>query len=128
MDHGGKTKPLPWKALWAGYNLILLVEALVLFRGHVAALLMGYLPLIVMFAAGANACFWLGPMHEFIVKSILARRAGRPCSPSFLSGLRYFVFALGLLVAMGMVLAWSFRGVPKLEDAKRRAVKTQMRH
>lgn len=118
MNDSKKVIFLRWEKLRIGYNLILLVEGVWLLREYLAAAFTRFRLIMVLFAIAANVCYFLGPMLEICVRTLLGSRADRPRYQSFLVGLRYFLFSVGLLFSMWWALMWAHRGLDHLHDAR----------
>ena len=127
MNDNTKAIILRWEKWRIAYNLILLVEALWFFREHLTPLFTQYTNTVVLFALGANICYCLGPLSEICVRALWRLGSDRTRYQPFLKGLFYFTFSVGLLFSMWWVWMWTLRGVPKFEEARIRAMMTEIR-
>jgi hypothetical protein len=91
---------LAWERLRILYNVILLVQGLICLSVlHPRETFIWMI--IVTFAACANVLYCLGPLTEISIAAVLGRR---------MDGVRYFIFAVGLLFSMYVILAYTMVG------------------
>jgi hypothetical protein len=94
-----------WEKWRIGYNLILLVESLWLLRERLAVVFADslFMRFVVSSVIAANVCYCLGPLIEMRVWTLWGSRTDRTRYRSFLAGLPYFLFWMGLGFSMLLV-------------------------
>ena len=111
MNDSKKEILLHWEKRRIAYNLILLIEGLILLWGHYETAFSNYWRLIVIFVIAANVCYCLGPLLEIVVRALMGSRVSQTKYQSFLAGLRHFLFLPGLLFSMWWIWMWVLRGM-----------------
>lgn len=109
MSRFNKVILLRWEKLRIAYNLILLIEALLLLWEYFAVAIANW-RFIVLFAFAANVCYCAGPLIEICLWTLLGSPIDQTRYHSFLRFLPYFLFCVGLGLSMFIVFVITIVG------------------